>query len=118
MVNHATAASQVADHGRVVHRDLKPANIMIGEYGEVLVLGWGLAKLVSAPDGTDSEVDLSAGSGDHSTRVGSIAGTPAYMSPEQARGQSGECGRPPRSTRSAPPSASGRPASTSAPAGW
>lgn len=74
---------------RVVHRDLKPDNIMLGAFGEVLVLDWGLAKML---DGTDGPADLgrdpAAGSGDpHATTLGSVVGTPSYMPPEQARGQ-------------------------------
>ena len=70
-----------------VHRDLKPANIMVGPYGEVTVMDWGLAKRIRAP-----EKDLGAAiSGPREgtalqTQLGSIMGTPLYMSPEQARG--------------------------------
>ena len=86
------AVAHAHDRG-VVHRDLKPSNIMIGAHGEVLVLDWGLAKVVgqSIPPMTASTVDpvltdrsLSA---THPTLMGQVAGTPAYMPPEQARGE-------------------------------
>jgi serine/threonine protein kinase len=60
-------------HG-VIHRDLKPQNIMIGSFGEVLVLDWGVAKLISPRD-DPHEIE------------GTIVGTQHYMSPEQARGE-------------------------------
>ncbi len=80
-------------HSRgVVHRDIKPSNIMLGGYGEVLVLDWGLAKVMGGIDLELPTVDLDADSGNLATRVGAITGTPAYMSPEQARGDSAEAG--------------------------
>ncbi len=78
-------------HNRgVIHRDLKPANIMLGQYGETLVLDWGLAKVVGRTEvaAGEAEQTLHPLSGDSlATQAGSTLGTAAFMSPEQAAGR-------------------------------
>ncbi len=72
----------------VIHRDLKPENIMLGDYGEVLVMDWGLARLVGSTERASVVRSAKADEGDAMrTQTGSIMGTPTYMSPEQARGE-------------------------------
>lgn len=77
-------------HARgVIHRDLKPENVMVGRFGEVYVMDWGLARLLDR-----REERLQGAGGRHvlATQIGHAVGTPAYMSPEQAQGRNDALG--------------------------
>ena len=72
----------------VINRDLKPSNVMIGEFGETVVLDWGLAKMKDSNEETIFVRQISGGVGE--TVIGQAIGTPSYMPPEQAEGKIGD----------------------------
>jgi len=82
-------------HSRgVIHRDLKGENVVVGDFGEVVVLDWGLAKLIDRPEGEADHIPIAVDdiTGSGLTVYGQTIGTPAYMAPEQASGLLSEIG--------------------------
>jgi serine/threonine protein kinase len=78
-------ATAFAHANQVIHRDLKPTNVMVGAFGEVLVLDWGVAKITVAPEPSSaSAVAALPVTGD--TAAGALVGTPGFIAPERAAG--------------------------------
>ena len=89
-------AVQYAHERRIIHRDLKPSNIMLGDFGEVYVLDWGLAKALDEQESAGGEggdpVSFDELGGSAETVEGEVLGTPGYMAPEQLDGVHGNVG--------------------------
>jgi PAS domain S-box-containing protein len=101
-VFHDVCQAMASAHGAgVIHRDLKPSNIMVGPFGVVTVMDWGVAKVLADGDELIDDVDVTvpvahdAAETTHSqsTVAGTVFGTPSYLAPEQARGEVGHVDR-------------------------
>jgi tetratricopeptide (TPR) repeat protein len=84
----AVADAVAYAHGQhVVHRDLKPANVLVGPFGETVVVDWGLARVTGEAEAREAEPAPAGESDDGRTVTGTVLGTPHFMAPEQARGE-------------------------------
>jgi serine/threonine-protein kinase len=101
-VFHDVCQAMASAHGAgVIHRDLKPSNIMVGPFGVVTVMDWGVAKVLADGDELIDDVDVTVPvahdtaetTQSNSTVAGTVFGTPSYLAPEQARGEVGRIDR-------------------------
>ncbi len=82
-----TEALAYAHSREVIHRDLTPSNVIVGEFGQTVVIDWGLAKLLDEDDGPEEPEPCHAADRGELTVMGAVFGTPAYMAPEQSEGK-------------------------------
>jgi WD40 repeat protein len=90
LLQHVIAVADAVGYAHsegVIHRDVKPSNVIVGSFGETIVVDWGLARDCKHDVPEPAAELLAAGSGSVSTISGKVIGTPAYMAPEQARGE-------------------------------
>jgi len=86
VLSRVAEAVHFAHEKGVIHRDLKPENVMLGAYGEVLVVDWGIAKVEGAAE-SETAVQTAETLADRMTHAGTVKGTIPFMSPEQASGR-------------------------------